>query len=157
MRVSAVRRHADRPRPPFVDDVTGPGELGTLLARADIVVLAAPLTGETRGLIGRPELRLMKRSAILVNVARGKLVSEQDLADELAAGSIAGAALDVFEREPLDPASPLWGLPNVLITPHTSGFREDYWPAVVDLFMENLRRFESGRRLMNVVDKDAGY
>jgi len=157
MRVSAVRRHPDAPRPDCVESVYGAGELHDVLPQADIVVLAAPLTPETRALIGSRELRLMKSTTILVNVARGKLVNEKALVEELVNGTIAGAALDVFEHEPLDPASRLWDLPNVLITPHTSGYREDYWEAVVDIFIENARRFDTGQPLINVVDKQRGY
>ena len=157
MRVSAVRRHPDAPRPDCVETVHGPDQLAGMLAQADVLVLAAPLTTETRALIGSPEVKRMKPDSILVNVARGKLVDEKALADELAKGTIAGAALDVFEHEPLDPSSRLWDLPNVLITPHTSGYREDYWDAVVDIFIENARRLEAGQPLMNVVDKRQGY
>jgi len=157
MHVSAVRRHPDAPRPECVESVHGPDELAQVLPRADLLVLAAPLTPETRALIGSPELRSMKPTAILVNVARGKLVDEKALVEELVRGTIAGAALDVFEHEPLDPSSRLWDLPNVLITPHTSGYREDYWDAVVDIFIDNARRFEAGQPLINVVDKERGY
>jgi phosphoglycerate dehydrogenase-like enzyme len=94
---------------------------------------------------------------VLLNVARGKLVREGELAAELSRGTIAGAALDVFEHEPLSPDSPLWDLPNVVITPHTSAFREDYWTLAVDLFASNLGRFERGEALANLVDKHAGY
>jgi phosphoglycerate dehydrogenase-like enzyme len=155
--VVAVRRSVKAPRPPFVSSIYPAEELGTLLEQADVVVLAAPLTAQTTGLIGAAELRRMKAGAILVNIARGKLVREEELAAELARGTIAGAALDVFEHEPLDPGSPLWGLNNVVITPHTSAFRSDYWEAAVDLFAENLRRFARGEPLINLVNKAAGY
>jgi phosphoglycerate dehydrogenase-like enzyme len=157
MEVAAVRRNPDRPVPQGVARVLGPAQLPELVAEADVVVLAAPLTGETRGLVGAAELDRMKRSAILVNVGRGRLVDEQALARALAQGTIAGAALDVFTREPLDPASPFWTLENVIVTPHTSGLREDYWEAVVDLFVANLGRFTRGEPLLNIVDKQAGY
>jgi phosphoglycerate dehydrogenase-like enzyme len=157
MRVIALRRHPEAARPEGVEQVFGPGELHTLLGAADYVVLAAPLTPDTAGLIGSRELRLMKRDAFLINIARGKLVKEGELAAELASGTIAGAGLDVFEHEPLDPDSPLWDLPNVIITPHTSGFFEHYWEAVGDMFAANLRRFDSGEPLFNVVDKTLGY
>jgi len=157
MRVIATRRRPGAPRPASVEAVYPPSQLPELLAASDVVVLAAPNTEATQGLIGSPEIRQMKRDAILINVARGRLIREKDLAAELARGTIAGAALDVFDREPLDVASPLWDLPNVLITPHTSGFREDYWEAAVELFADNLRRFEAGEPLLNVVDKAAGY
>jgi D-2-hydroxyacid dehydrogenase (NADP+) len=156
-RVVAVRRNVTAPRPAGVAAVYPPDDLARLLAEADILVLAAPLTSSTAGLIGWAELRQMKPASILVNVARGKLVREADLAEALAKGTIAGAALDVFEHEPLDPASPLWDLPNVLITPHTSAFRADYWDAAVKLFADNLNRYLDGRPLLNVVDKEAGY
>lgn len=155
--VHAVRRRPALAAPPGVTRVEGPEGLADLLAWADIVVLTAAHTRETRGLIGARELALMGRDAILVNVSRGRLVDERALIDALTQGRIAGAALDVFEHEPLDPSSPLWRLPNVIVTPHTSGFRADYWDAVVDLFAENLRRFERGEPLLNVVDLDAGY
>lgn len=157
MRVSAVRRRIAQPKPASVEQIYPPADLPVLLADADVLVIAAPLTPQTRALIGTRELRVMKRDAVLVNVSRGALVNEAELAEELARGTIAGAALDVFEREPLAADSPLWNLPNVLITAHTSGYREGYWEAVIDLFSENLRRFERGDRLMNVVDKQAGY
>jgi len=157
MRVSALRRTAAPVGVPGVDRAYGPAGLDDLVAESDVVVVAAPLTAATHGLIGRRELRLMKPGAFLVNIARGKLVREAELADELARGTIAGAALDVFEHEPLDPASPLWRLPNVIITPHTSGFFPEYWRLAVDVFADNLRRFEAGAPLVNVVDKAAGY
>jgi phosphoglycerate dehydrogenase-like enzyme len=155
--VIAVRRTVSAPRVASVSAVYPPEELDTVLGRADAVVLTAPLTGQTQGLIGSPQIRRMKPDAILVNVARGKLVREDELAAELARGTIAGAALDVFEHEPLAATSPLWDLPNVVITPHTSAFRDDYWPLAVDLFAANLRRFERGEPLANLVDKTAGY
>jgi phosphoglycerate dehydrogenase-like enzyme len=157
MDVVAVRRTPSAPRPASVSAVYPPGDLDAVLAAADVVVLTAPLTGETRGLIGRAQLRRMKRDAILINVSRGKLVNEDELAAELAGGTIAGAALDVFEHEPLEPGSPLWQLSEVVITPHTSAFRSDYWTLAVDLFASNLGRFERGDPLVNVVDKAAGY
>jgi D-2-hydroxyacid dehydrogenase (NADP+) len=157
MDVIAVRRTVFAPSPACVSIVYSPGELDALLGRADVVVLTAPLTGDTRGLIGAEQLRRMKPDALFINVSRGKLVREDELAAELARGTIAGAALDVFEHEPLSPSSPLWDLPNVVITPHTSAFRDDYWALAVDLFASNLVRFERGEALVNVVDKDAGY
>jgi phosphoglycerate dehydrogenase-like enzyme len=156
-RVSAVRRRAGLPAPRGVGAVASPDRLRSLLPDADVVVITAAQTPETRGMIGAAELSAMKRDAILINVSRGKLVDEQALARVLAAGGIGGAALDVFEHEPLDPASPLWSLPNVMVTPHVSGFRPDHWDAATNLFAENLRRFDAGQPLLNVVDKAAGY
>ena len=157
MEVVALRRSRSRDVPPGVASVYQPTDLRRFLGECDVVVIAAPLTDETRGLIGREELRAMKPGGVLINVARGKLVREAELARELERGTIAGAALDVFEHEPLDPASPLWDLPNVVITPHTSAFRHDYWAAAVDVLAANLERFLRGEPLANVVDKEAGY
>jgi len=159
-RISAIRRRANEPPPdgPFtIDEVWPPDRLPDLLARSDVVVLAAPHTPETKHLIGRPELDLVKRGALLVNIARGRLVDDDAVAEALRDGRLGGAALDVFSREPLDPSSPYWDLPNVIITPHTSGAMRDYWTPLVALFSENLRRFERGLPLLNVVDKVAGY
>jgi phosphoglycerate dehydrogenase-like enzyme len=144
-----------------VEHVAGPEALLTLLPEADIVVIAAPQTRDTHGLIGQRELAAMRRDAVLVNVSRGKLVDEAALAQALTAPeatrTIGSAALDVFEHEPLPASSPLWALPNVVITPHMAGFRPDHWDAVTDLFADNLRRFETGAPLRNVVDKTHGY
>jgi phosphoglycerate dehydrogenase-like enzyme len=160
-RVTGIRRRRSGVQPEFVDLLATPDALLDLLPSADVVVLAAPETRETRGLIGARELAAMLRDALLVNVSRGKLVDEAALAAALtappAARTLGGAALDVFEHEPLSPASPLWSLPNVLITPHMAGFRRDHWDAVTTLFAENLRRFASGQPLLNIVDKEGGY
>jgi phosphoglycerate dehydrogenase-like enzyme len=156
MRVSGIRR-TPGPPPPGVEDVLPPDRLLELLAVSDVVVLSAPLTAGTGGLIGRRELAAMPPRALLVNIARGKLVDDDALVDALRAGRLGGAALDVFTHEPLDASSPYWDLPHVIVTPHTSGALEDYWTPLVDLFADNLRRFEAGRPLLNVVDKAAGY
>jgi len=155
--VDAIRRRIGQPRPDGVTEVGTLDQLLPFLGRADVVIITAAQTAETRGLIGETQLAAMKSDAILVNVSRGKLVDEGKLAHALSAGSIGGAALDVFEHEPLDAASPLWTLPNVIVTPHTSGFRADHWDAATDLFAENLRRFDSRQPLLNLVDKVAGY
>jgi phosphoglycerate dehydrogenase-like enzyme len=159
--VTGVRRNLSAPIPGGVEAVAAPRQLRDLLPNADVVVLAAPQTHETRLLIGAAELALMRRGALLVNVSRGKLVDEVALVEALTAPAdsrtVEAAALDVFDHEPLSPDSPLWSLPNVLITPHISGFRADHWDAVTDLFADNLRRFESGQPLRNVVNKEAGY
>jgi phosphoglycerate dehydrogenase-like enzyme len=156
-RVSAIRRHADQPKPDGVDQVWPPERLHDLLAQSDVVVLAAPHTPETKRLIGETELDRIKRGALLVNIARGKLVDDAAVIAALGDGRLGGAALDVFSQEPLDPASPYWDLPNVIVTPHTSGAMQDYWTPLVSLFSDNLRRFERGESLRNVVDKVAGY
>ena len=152
--VVGIRRRPDGSAP---GRVAGPESLHDLLRAADVVVICAPQTSDTRHLIGAPELSVMRSDALLVNVSRGQLVDEAALVEALRSNRIGGAALDVFEDEPLAKDSPLWSLPNTLITPHTSGFRPDHWDAATDLFSENLRRFEAGQPLLNVVDKQAGY
>jgi phosphoglycerate dehydrogenase-like enzyme len=157
MRVSAIRKHLDQPRPDFVDEVFPPERLNHLLSVSDVIVLSAPLVPDTRQLIGPAALSAVKRGALLVNIGRGKLIDDEAVVAALQDGRLGGAALDVFMREPLDPESPFWDLPNVIITPHISGAMEDYWTPLVALFAENLRRFEQGQPLLNVVDKRAGY
>lgn len=157
MRVSATRRHLDAPIPEGVEEVLPPDRLSELLGKSDVVLLSAALTPETRLLIGRDALSQIKRGAFLINVGRGRLIDDEAVIDALGDGRLGGAALDVFTREPLDPASPYWDLPNVIVTPHMSGAMEDYWTPLVALFAENLRRFEAGLPLLNVVNKTAGY
>ena len=156
-RVTAIRRRADEPRPECVEAVWPPDRLIDLLAQSDVVVLAAPHTPETKRLIGTVQLDRMKRGALLINVARGKLVDDKAVIEALRDGRLGGAALDVFSQEPLEPSSPYWDLPNVIVTPHSSGAMSDYWTPLVALFADNLRRFEKGEPLLNVVDKVAGY
>jgi phosphoglycerate dehydrogenase-like enzyme len=157
IRVSAIRKRVGEPVPPFVEEVLPPGELLHLLGRSDIVVLSAPLTAETQKIIGSEALSRVKRGALLINVGRGKLIDDEAVIEALKNGQLGGAALDVFVKEPLEPSSPYWDLLNVIVTPHISGAMEDYWTPLVALFCENLRRFEAGQPLLNVIDKRAGY
>ncbi|HEX5069530.1 MAG TPA: D-2-hydroxyacid dehydrogenase [Vicinamibacterales bacterium] len=157
MRVTGVRRRADQPVPDGIDQVYGPDGLKTALATADAVVLAAPKTAQTRAMIGAEELASMRPSAVLVNVARGRLIDDAALVAALERGTIAGAGLDAFAREPLPDSDPLWRLPNVLITPHTAPFGGDYWEQAADFFLQNLERFRRGEPLLNVVDRAGGY
>jgi phosphoglycerate dehydrogenase-like enzyme len=157
MRVSAIRKRLDQPVPSGVDEVMPPERLNDLLAKSDVVVLSAPLTAETRQLINREALGHIKRGAVMINIGRGRLIDDEAVIEALRDGRLGGAGLDVFTREPLDPASPYWDLPNVIVTPHISGGMEDYWTPLVALFAENLRRFERGEPLLNLVDKQAGY
>jgi len=132
-------------------------QLLDLLARSDFVLIAAPLTDETRGMIGARELRAMKPTAFLVNIARGGIVNESALIRALQERWIAGAALDVFEREPLPAESALWTLENALIAPHIAAATPQYDARAVDLFCENLRRYVRGDDLLNLVDTRKGY
>jgi phosphoglycerate dehydrogenase-like enzyme len=155
--VMGIRRRRDAAPVPGVESVHPPEALHQLLPDADAVVVAAPQTMTTKGLIGEAELARMKQDAMLVNVSRGSLVDEDALVRALRAGALAGAALDVFREEPLGAGDPIWDVPNLLITPHVSGFRRDHWDAALALFVENRRRFAAGEPLLNVVDKKAGY
>ena len=155
MKVHAVRR---APSPDALcERVVGPSALHEVLAASDYVVVATPLTPETRGLIGAAEFAAMKAEAVFMNVGRGPVVDEAALVEALRAGRLRGAALDVFEREPLAPGHPLYGLENVLLSPHSAdhvaGWREDSMRA----FLENLARDRAGQPLYNVVDKARGY
>ncbi len=157
MRVIGVRRNPSHAVPAGFDEVLGPADRNRLLAAADIVVIAAPFTTETQRLMDARAIEMMKPGAIVINVARGQLIDEVALAAALESGRLGGAALDVFANEPLAPDSPFWSLPNVIVTPHNSGFRTGHFNAVVDLFSENLTRYERGVDLLNVVDLQAGY
>jgi phosphoglycerate dehydrogenase-like enzyme len=157
MHVVGVRRRPEEGGVPGVREVVGPAQVHDVIASSDVLVLAAPWTGATDRLLDAPAIGRMKRGAVVVNVARGQLVDERALIAALGSGHLSGAALDVFTEEPLPPDSPFWSLPNVILTPHTSGFRADHWDAVVDLFVEQLQRFQDGRPLLNEVDCAAGY
>ncbi len=157
-RVIATRRSAtSRTKDELIDELLPPSELPALLGESDFVVLAVPLTPETRHLIGEAELRAMKPAGVLINIARGPVVDEAALVRALKEGWIAGAGLDVFEQEPLPPESELWGLENVILSPHISGGTEIYNQRAVDIFCENLRRYLAGEPLMNLADPERGY
>lgn len=155
MRVVAVKR-TPGPVDGAVEVVTA-DQLPGVLPRSDFVVLVVPVTAATHRLIGERELRAMKPTAHLVNIARGSVVDEAALARALGEGWIAGAALDVFEEEPLSPASPLWGLPNAILTPHVAGEPADYARRVAEIFIDNVARWRRGEPLHNVVDFERGY
>jgi phosphoglycerate dehydrogenase-like enzyme len=156
MRVVATRRHPEQGAE-ATDLVLPLDRLHDLLAQSDFVVVAAPLTRETHHLIDAQALAQMKPDAWLINIARGAVVDEVALVRALQEGSIGGACLDVFEEEPLPENSPLWDLPNVIITPHSSGNSPHREERAAELFLENLRRYMAGEPLLNVVDKRAGY
>jgi phosphoglycerate dehydrogenase-like enzyme len=152
MRVIGVRRQAGD-RLPNVEAVYPPERLHELLAQADWVAVLVPLTDRTHGLIGEAELRAMKSSAYLINISRGPVLREEAVVRALREGWIAGASLDVFEHEPLDPASPLWELPNAIVTPHCGGVGPRLAAESAGEIAANLRRFVAGRRLRNQINR----
>lgn len=139
------------------DEVRSLHDLKDALPTADFVVILAPLTKETRGLMGYKELSCMKKEGILINVARGPLVVEEDLIKILREKKIRGAGLDVFSKEPLPEDSPLWDFEQVIITPHVAGFSDQSHNRALELINENISRFEDGRELLNQVNVDLGY
>jgi len=158
MRVVANRRSATQSkRARYVDMLLPAGQLNELISESDYVVVATPLTPETRGLIGEKELRAMKPSAYIINIGRGGLVDEEALIRALNENRIAGAGLDVVATEPLPPESPLWDFDNVILSPHVAGGMEDYMERATEVFCENLSRYLSGKKLLNVIDKKRGY
>jgi phosphoglycerate dehydrogenase-like enzyme len=157
MRVIAVREHPEKERPQNVQQVFPTSQLEVLLSQSDYVVLAAPVTSNTRRLIDVSRLDKMKPDACLINVGRGSLIDETALIDALREKKIGGAALDVFEEEPLSADSPLWELENLLITPHTAGMTDKLWQRHYALISENLRRYLEGQPLLCLVDKKQGY
>jgi phosphoglycerate dehydrogenase-like enzyme len=157
-RIVATRRHPERgPGDAAGVELHGLDELDVVLRESDVVVVAAPLTDETAGLIGAEQLNVMREDAWLINIARGRLVDEIALRRALSAGSIGGAVLDVFGEEPLPPDSPLYDTSNVVITPHTSWASERVGERTVDLFVSNLRAYRAGQPMRNLVDLEAGY
>jgi phosphoglycerate dehydrogenase-like enzyme len=157
-RVIATRRSVTEPSSTdCCDDLMPSSQLPQLLGESDYVVLCVPLTAETRGLIGEPELRAMRQTAVLVNIARGPVTVEADLVRALREGWIAGAALDVFDQEPLPPEHAFWAMENVIVTPHISGGTGIYNQRAVEIFVDNLRRYLRGEVLRNIVDPARGY
>lgn len=157
MRVMAIDPNAAVARPDFIFSLDPPAKLLEVLPRADVVVLACPLTEQTRGMFGAEQFAAMKRTAYFINIARGGLVRQSEMIAALKEGKLAGAGLDVTDPEPLPKENPLWHLPNVVISPHVGGqspeARERQWR----LWRENVRRFVAGERLLCVVDKNKGY
>jgi len=157
-RCTGVRRNPERGIPDGFERVVGPGEWHSLLPEADVLVITAPATSETKSMVTGALLDRLPANAIVVNVARGSLVDEHALAERLASGRIRGALLDVFEEEPLPAASPLWGLSSALLTPHVSAVSpRGFWERELALFVDNWHRYVEGREMLNVVNKEAGY
>lgn len=156
MRVLATASRRSAGADPRIAFVARDG-LDDLLARADFIVVCVPLSPATRGLLDAARLARIRPTAFLINIARGEVIDEAALAAALAARRIGGAALDVFATEPLPDDSPLWGLDNVMLTPHIAGQSAHYQDRVSDLFIDNVRRFVNGEPLRNQVDLDLGY
>lgn len=155
MHVMAVRA---RPKPqPGVDEMHGVEALGALLPRADAIAVCVPLLVSTKGLLGGKQIAAMKPGAVLVDVSRGGVVDQTALADALASGALGGAALDVFETEPLPATSPFWQMPNVIVTPHCSSVYEGWELKSLEKFCDNLQRYLAGDQVHNIVDPARGY
>ena len=159
-RCTGVRRRPDRGVPEGFDRVVGAEAeaLDAAIPEADLLILAAPQTSTTRGLIGSARIARLPRGAIVVNVARGALLDEDALADAIETGALRGAALDVFAEEPLPATSRLWRMASVVITPHVSAVSPGgFWQRELDLLIDNWHRYVRGEPLRNLVDKQAGY
>jgi phosphoglycerate dehydrogenase-like enzyme len=156
MKVLAVRENPGKGTG-GADEVFGPSQIDEVVPRADYVLLCTPVTPATSHIMNRARLKKMKPDAYLINVARGTLIDGPDLLEALRNRTIAGAALDVFEEEPLPEQSPFWELDNVLITPHTAAVTERLWERHFNLIVENLNRFMAGKPLLYEVDKRRGY
>ena len=154
MRVLGARRRLEQGSVLGVETVS---DLDALLAASDVVVIAAPLTRETENLLGAAQFAQMKKGAVLINVGRARIVDHVALAHALRSGHLGGASLDVFPQEPLPADHELWSLPNVILTPHTSGFRVGHWDEVIALFAENLARYERGDEVRFRVRPELGY
>jgi phosphoglycerate dehydrogenase-like enzyme len=158
MKVLALKRHAALTNPdPLVEQVYGPDGRFEMLSRCDYVVVAAPLTSETRAMIAEPEFAVMKSEAVVINVGRGPVIKEEALLGALSTGRIKGAALDVFDHEPLPGNHPFYKLENVLLSPHCADHTPDWLDQAMQFFLAQLQRFQKNEPLMNVVDKQLGY
>jgi len=141
----------------FVDKLYTPDELHELLAISDFVIISLPLVEETKNLFTIKEFAAMKSSAYFINIARGGVIKHDDLITALEEGLIKGAGLDVFEHEPLSEISPLWDMPNVIITPHLAALSPNYLDRAIKLFADNLSRYIQHKEMLNIIDKDKGY
>jgi len=157
MRVIASREHPEKGSPENVDQIFPTSQIDALLCQSDYVILAAPLTSTTRSLMNAARFEKMKADACLINVSRGPLLDQAALAKALREKKIGGAALDVFDQEPLPSDSPLWDLENLLITPHTAAMTEKLWERHYKLISENLRRYLAHHPLQAMGDKQKGY
>jgi phosphoglycerate dehydrogenase-like enzyme len=156
MKVLALKRNTAQVDP-MVDHVFGPEQRGQMISRSDYIVVAAPLTAETRGMIGEAEFAAMKPTAVVINVGRGPIIDERALVGALSERRIKGAALDVFDHEPLPPGHPFFKLENVLLSPHCADHTLDWLDNAMEFFIEQFERYSKGQPLLNVVDKKLGY
>jgi phosphoglycerate dehydrogenase-like enzyme len=158
MRVVALRRHMDLfGDDPLVAQAFVRSDINDLMAASDYVMVAAPLTPETRGMVGEAQIASMKPNGVIINVGRGAIIDETALIRALENGRIRGAALDVFAIEPLPGNHPFYRLENVLLSPHTADHIQDFENLAVECFLENFKLFRAGQPLLNIVDKRAGY
>ncbi len=159
MKVLAIRRNISslRPGDALVEQVYGPEGLLEMISRCDYVVVATPLTAETHGMIGESAFAAMKPTAVLINVGRGPVIDEAAMINALSSGRIKGAALDVFDHEPLPLGHPFYRLENVLLSPHCADHTPDWLDNAMQFFIEQYERFRKGQPLLNIVDKRLGY
>jgi phosphoglycerate dehydrogenase-like enzyme len=158
MQIYATRRRPENAsNDGLVDRLFRLDDRNAMIAQSDYIVVSAPLTPETRGLIGAAEIAAMKPTAVLINIGRGPVVDESALIEALESRKICGAALDVFDLEPLPPEHPFWRMENVLLSPHSADHIEGWLESAVEFFLTNFERFRKGGPLLNVVDKKAGY
>ena len=159
MKVLAIRRNISslRPEDALVEQIYGPDRLLEMISRCDYVVVATPLTAETRGMIGVPEFAAMKPTAVVINVGRGPVIDEAAMINSLSSGRIKGAALDVFDHEPLPVGHPFYKFENVLLSPHCADHTPDWLDNAMQFFIEQYERFRQGQPLLNIVHKRLGY
>ena len=157
MRVIALRRRPAYGVIGHVERVYGKDQLDEFLGQCHVVVIAAPLTPETLGLLGARQFAQLPHGALVVNVGRAKIVDTDALIAALKSGHLGGASLDVFPQEPLPAEHPLWKTPNVILTPHTSGFRQGHWEEVIELYAENIQRWLRGEPLKFRIEPELGY
>jgi len=159
MKVLALRRHAParEDRDPLVDRVYGPNHRIEMISQSDYLVVATPLNDETRGLIGEVEFSVMKETAVIINLARGPVIQERAMIKALSESRIKGAALDVFDEEPLPAGHPFYKMENVLLSPHCADHTPDWLDNAMHLFLVQFERFRRGEPLLNIVNKQLGY
>lgn len=157
MKVLALKRHKSGNPDPLIEQAYGPDGLIEMLSRCDYVVVAAPLTAETRGMIAEKEFAVMKKTAVVINVGRGPIIKEDALLHALSIGRIKSAALDVFDEEPLPHNHPFYRMENVLLSPHCADHTSDWLEQAMRLFIEQYQRFRTGQPLLYVVNKKLGY